>query len=71
MVRYNLAYINHRICGADNGRVLGYDNAHGYHHRHFMGAVEAVELDNYKAIVKRFDRELAEMWRNEDEEKKS
>ena len=71
VVRYNLAYINHRICGRDNGRVLGYDNSHGQHHRHFMGSVEPVELDSYEAIVQRFDHELAEIWRKEDEQKKS
>ena len=34
---YSLSSINHRICGVDNGRVLGYDNSHEYDHRHFMG----------------------------------
>lgn len=28
MTRYNLAYINHSIYQMDNGRVLGFDNAH-------------------------------------------
>ena len=37
IARYNLAFINHQIYGGDNGRVLGYDNKHGQHHRHFMG----------------------------------
>ena len=71
VVRYNLAYINHRICGRDNGRVLGYDNSHNGHHRHFMGSVEPVEFDGYDAIVKRFEDELAEMWRKDDERAKS
>jgi hypothetical protein len=31
--RYNLAFINHFMMREDNGRVLGYDNGHGYHHR--------------------------------------
>ena len=31
--RYSMAYINLHICQLDNGRVLGYDNSHGYHHR--------------------------------------
>lgn len=30
VTRYNLAYINHAIYRGDNGRVLGFDNAHGY-----------------------------------------
>jgi hypothetical protein len=42
VVRYSVAYINPRIWGGDNGRVLGFDNAHKYHHRHFMGLVEPV-----------------------------
>ena len=39
--RYSLAYINPAIFAGDNGRVLGYDNAHGYPHRHFMGTDHA------------------------------
>lgn len=42
VVRCNLAYINRGIFQGDNGRVVGYDNAHGFHHRHFMGVVEPV-----------------------------
>jgi hypothetical protein len=54
VVRYNLAYINHRIFQGDNGRVVGYDNAHGFHHRHFMGAVESVEFESFEKIGERF-----------------
>ncbi len=61
VVRYSLAYINHRICGVDNGRVLGYDNSHNYHHRHFMGAVEPVEFENYETLSKRFYAEEDEL----------
>jgi len=46
--RYYLAYINHGICGVDNGRVVGYDNVHGYHHRHLMGHVEPIEFVSYR-----------------------
>ena len=49
IVAYSLAYINLRRFSADNGRVLGYDNSHDYHHRHFMGAVERVEFTTYTA----------------------
>jgi hypothetical protein len=69
VVRYSLAYINHRICGVDNGRVLGYDNSHNYHHRHVMGVVEPVEFENYEALSKRFYAEVYELWRKEDEQK--
>lgn len=41
---YNLAYINLKRCGVDYGRVLGYDNSHGFHHRHFMGKVETIKF---------------------------
>jgi hypothetical protein len=68
VVKYSLAYINARICAADNGRVLGYDNTHEYHHRHFMGQVEEVDFHGYEALVTRFERELHALWRAEDEQ---
>lgn len=54
VVRYNLAYINHTIFQGDNGRVVGYDNAHGFHHRHFMGVVESVEFKSFEDIEELF-----------------
>jgi len=57
VTRYNLAYINHSICQLDNGRVLGFDNAHDYHHRHFMGSVEPVEFVSYEQTLERFQQE--------------
>ncbi len=54
VVRYNLAYINHTIFQGDNGRVVGYDNAHGFHHRHFMGVVEPVEFESFEDIEELF-----------------
>lgn len=65
---YSLAYVNLKMCPADNGRVLGYDNSHGYHHRHFMGTVEAVDFTTYVAHLERFIKEVHELWRIEDEE---
>ena len=55
--RYNLAYINHSIYQMDNGRVLGFDNAHDYHHRHYMGDVQTVEFISYEATLERFQQE--------------
>lgn len=68
VVKYSLAYINPRICAADNGRVLGYDNTHEYHHRHFMGEVSDIQFVSYEELVTRFERELYELWRVEDGE---
>lgn len=65
---YSLAYINLKQCSVDNGRVLGYDNSHDYHHRHFMGKVEAVDFSTYAAQAERFIREVHELWRVEDEQ---
>lgn len=54
VVRYNLAYISHTIFQGDNGRVVGYDNAHGFHHRHYMGVVEPVAFKSFEDIEERF-----------------
>lgn len=58
VTRYSLAYIDPAICSLDNGRVLGYDNAHGHHHRHFMGKETTYEFDSYQKLVQRFEREV-------------
>ncbi len=55
--RYNLAYINHRIYAGDNGRVLGYDSAHGYHHRQLYGRVTPIRFKSYEEIERRFQNE--------------
>ena len=68
VVHYSLAYINLKRCSVDNGRVLGYDNSHDYHHRHFMGAVEAIEFTSYTALAERFIEEVHVLWRIEDAE---
>jgi hypothetical protein len=61
VTRYNLAYINHSVYRGDNGRVLGFDNAHDHHHRHFMGKVQAVEFVSYEATLEQFQQEWAEI----------
>ena len=57
VTRYNLAYINPLVFGGDHGRVLGYDNAHSEHHRHYMGKTEAVEVRSYEEALDRFQAE--------------
>ena len=59
--RYNLAFINHFMMREDNGRVLGYDNGHGYHHRHFKGVVEPFEYEDFAVLRERFIREVLEL----------
>lgn len=57
ITRYNLAYINHRIFRGDNGRVVGYDNAHDGHRRHYFGVVEPVSFTTFEDIEARFERD--------------
>jgi hypothetical protein len=71
VVKYSLAYINPRICGVDNGRVLGYDNTHRHHHRHFMGKIENFVFHGYESLVRRFEREVRALWKAEDEDENS
>lgn len=55
VVRYNLAYINHHLYRGDNGRVVGYDNQHGYHHRHYLGTAEPVDFISFEDVESRFE----------------
>jgi hypothetical protein len=68
VVGYALAYINLKRCPADNGRVLGYDHSHGYHHRHWMGTVQAFNFTSFEGLAERFYNEVQELWRIEDGE---
>jgi hypothetical protein len=61
VVRYNLAYINHSIYAGDDGRVLGYDSAHGRHHRHCRGQVTTVGPESFEQIEARFQREWSRL----------
>lgn len=54
VTRYNLAYINHALHSDDNGRVVGYDNQHGYHHRHYFGVVAPVNFTSFEDIEDQF-----------------
>ena len=55
--RYNLAYINHHLHAGVNGRVVGYDNAHGYHHRHYFDVVEPIAFVSFEDVEERFERD--------------
>lgn len=54
IAKYNLAFINHGLCNTDNGRALGYDNAHGTHERHFKGTVSGFVFTSYEALMETF-----------------
>ncbi len=62
VVQYNLALAAPHLSGVDNGRILGYDNAHGRHERHFMGDVTPAPFASYGVTARRFFREV-EAWR--------
>jgi len=64
VVRYNLAFLLPHFCGADRGRVLGFDNAHGVHERHCMGEVRPFRYRGYLATAKRFFREAEALRRS-------
>jgi len=68
VTRYGIAYVNHTIFAGDNGRVLGYDNAHGYHHRHWMGSVEPFEFKSYADVVERFQAEWQDLVKRKKEQ---
>ena len=61
IVKYAMAYINRSIFPNDNGRVMGYDNSHNFHHKHYLGQI--TELDdfvNYQELVRRFKNDIKE-----------
>jgi hypothetical protein len=61
LLRYALAYINPAIFAGDNGRVLGYDNAHGYPHRHYMGQITSEPDLPWERIRERFEQEWRQL----------
>jgi hypothetical protein len=58
VVKYNLAFINGLLCTRDKGRVLGYDNSHGQHHRHYAGVEESFAFTTYERLLRRFLTEV-------------
>jgi len=63
VVRYNLAFINFHLFSRDNGRVLGYDTAHGHPHRHFAGTMKMIDPAPYREIQDRFYAEVNKLKR--------
>ena len=50
--------MNPHLFQGDNGRVLGYDNAHGYHHKHFRGVVTPMDYESFEDIEIQFQKEF-------------
>lgn len=68
VVKYNLAFLLPHVFAQDNGRVLGYDNAHGVHERHYKGSVEVVQCKDYLSTATRFYKEVARIRSSYDSE---
>ena len=61
IVKYNMAYINQNIFADDNGRVVGYDNAHDFHHKHYKGKImELNDFISYEDQVRKFREDIKE-----------
>ena len=61
VIKYIMVYINKQLFPNDNGRVVGYDNSHDFHHKHYFGQI--TELDdfiNYQELVVRFRNDIKE-----------
>jgi hypothetical protein len=58
VTRYSLAYIDPERFAGDNGRVLGYDNAHGRHHKHFCGEQTELMFHGFDRLLKQFEDEV-------------
>ena len=62
IVKYNMVYINKNVFPNDNGRVLGYDNSHNFHHKHYFGQItELDDFTNYQELVQRFKYDIKEV----------
>lgn len=55
------------VFSVDNGRVLGFDNAHGTHERHYMGEVTPVPFAGYLETMTLFYREAEALRRSYEE----
>lgn len=55
VTRYNPADINQNPHPGDNGRVVGYDNALGFQHRHYFGVGEPIDFISYEDVEERFE----------------
>ncbi len=59
--KYSLVYINHMIYALDNGRVVGFDNNHGYHHMHYMGKTTPIDFVSFEHVEEMFEAEFTKI----------
>ena len=57
VLRYSLSLID-LSSSLDNGRIVGYDNAHGQHHRHYFGRMDRVEFESYERLEGQFEAQV-------------
>jgi hypothetical protein len=57
VIEYALVYVNTNIHAGDNGRVLGYDNSHGFTHKHLFGVRTSDPFTTYEELYERFQNE--------------
>jgi hypothetical protein len=56
-----MAYINKNVFVSDNGRVVGYDNSHDFHYKHYLGQItELDDFETYEELVLRFKNDIKE-----------
>jgi hypothetical protein len=58
VIKYSLALIDTLATHLDNGRVLGYDSAHGCAHRHLKGKVTPTSFSNFDEVREAFEADL-------------
>jgi hypothetical protein len=57
LLRYSLSLID-LSSSLDSGRIVGYDNAHGQHRRHYYGRVDCVEFESYEKLESQFEAQV-------------
>jgi hypothetical protein len=55
--RYRIRYCRRSLTPAI-GRIVGYDNAHGQHHRHYFEHVDCVKFESYEKLESQFEAQV-------------
>jgi len=61
IVKCNMVYNNKSVFPNDNGRVMGYDNSHNFHHKYYFGQITGLDdFTSYQELVQRFKNDIKE-----------